>query len=596
MTTEQTILAGILLLAVAGFIWGRFRHDLVALAALLAAAFTGLVPAREAFSGFGHPAVITVAAVLILSGALQRTGAVDEWTRRLLPAAAGPSATVAVLCGFVAFLSAFMNNIGALALLMPAAVQAAGRLGIPPGRLLMPLSFSSLLGGMTTLIGTPPNLVVAGFRAEATGAPFGMFDFSLVGIPVALAGVAFVSLLGWRLVPQRDSGADRGFDIGAYLTEARVPEKAKAVGMLLADIEAALAKEDAQIVGFIRDGERVVVPDPRWRARPGDILVLEAEPRALNSALSRLGLVIEEAKGPEDEPAGKRRTANAGELRLVELVLRPGSPIAGLSAADILLRRRHGVSLLAISRQGRRSISRLRQTRFAAGDVLLLQGPPQAIADFAAAAGAVPLADRPLALPDRKRGARAAGIFAAAVLLAAFGVLPPALAFTTGALLVVAARILPLRRLYEEVDWSVVVLLGALIPVAAAMETTGAAALFAGALLSLIGPGNPVLVLLVLMLCTVILTDVMNNTATAAVMSPIAIGTAAGLGVSPDAFLMGVAIASSCAFNTPIGHQNNTLILGPGGFRFGDYWRMGLPLDLLVLAVSVPLLLVAFPL
>jgi di/tricarboxylate transporter len=595
MTTEQAILVAILLLAIAGFIWGRFRHDLVAIAALLAASLAGLVPAAQAFAGFGHPAVVTVAAVLVLSGALQRTGAVDEWTRRLLPAGVGPSATIAALCAMVAFLSAFMNNIGALALLMPAAIQAAGRLGLPPGRLLMPISFASLLGGMTTLIGTPPNLIVSGFRAEATGTPFAMFDFSLVGVPVAVAGIAFVALVGWRLIPKRDSGADRPLDIGAYLTEARVPEKAKAAGMPLAEIEAALARADAQVVGFIRDGERIAAPDPRWRARPGDILVLEAEPRALAAALTSLGLVIEDGRGSEEEGTPRRRAADAGELRLVELVLRPGSPIAGLSAADIQLRRRHGVSLLAISRQGRRSVSRLRQTRFAAGDVLLLQGPPQALAEFAAAAGGVPLADRPLALPDRKRGARAAAIFAAAVLVAATGLLPPALAFAGGALLVVVARVLPVRRLYEDVDWSVIVLLGALMPVAAALETTGAAALLAGAMLSLVGPGSPALVLLVLMASTVMLTDVMNNSATAAVMCPIAIGVAGALGISPDAFLMGVAIASSCAFNTPIGHQNNTLILGPGGFRFGDYWRMGLPLELLVLAVSVPLLLVAFP-
>ena len=594
INADQATIFAILAAAVAAFIWGRFRHDLVALAALLAAALTGVVPAPEAFAGFGHPAVITVAAVLILSGALQRTGAVDEWTRRLLPAGAGPSATIAAFAALVAFLSAFMNNVGALALLMPAAIQAAGRLGVPPGRLLMPLSFASLLGGMTTLIGTPPNLIVSGFRAEATGASFAMFDFSLVGVPVALAGIAFIALLGWRLIPQRDSGAERPFDIGAYLTEARVPEKAKAAGMPLAEIEAALARADAQVVGFIRDGERIAAPDPRWRARPGDILVLEAEPRALAAALSGLGLVIEEAKSAEEEGA-PRRAADAAELRLVELVLRPGSPIAGLSAADIRLRRRHGVSLLAISRQGRRSVSRLRQTRFAAGDVLLVQGPPQAVAEFAAAAGAVPLAERPLALPDRKRGARAAAIFAAAVAAAAAGLLPPALAFAGGALLVVAARILPVRRLYDDVDWSVIVLLGALLPVAAALETTGAAALLAGGLLSLVGQENPALVLLVLMACTVLLTDAMNNAATAAVMCPIAVGAAGALGLSPDAFLMGVAIASSCAFNTPIGHQNNTLILGPGGFRFGDYWRLGLPLELLVLAVSVPLLLLAFP-
>jgi di/tricarboxylate transporter len=366
--------------------------------------------------------------------------------------------------------------------------------------------------------------------------------------------------------------------------------------MLLSEIEAALEKADAQAVGFIRDGERVVAPDPRWRVRPGDILVLEAEPRALTAALSSLGLVLEEAKAAEEEDATVKRRSAPSDVRLVELVLRPGSPIAGLSASDILLRRRHGVSLLAISRQGRRSVSRLRQTRFAAGDVLLLQGPSQALSDFAAAAGAVPLADRPLRLPERRKGALAALAFGLAVLAAAFGLLPPAIAFAAGALGVVALGVLPVRRVYDEVDWSVIVLLGALIPVADALARTGAAAALAEGLLGVVGSERPWLVLLALMAATMLLTDFMNNAATAAVMCPIALGLAGTLGLNPDAFLMGVAIASSCAFNTPIGHQNNTLILGPGGFRFGDYWRLGLPLGALALAVSVPMLLLVFPL
>ena len=596
MSVEQAIVVAVLALAVIGFVWGRYRHDVVALGALLAATAAGAVQAADAFAGFAHPAVITVAAVLVLSGALQRTGAVDDVARRLLPGASGVTGTIAALAGTCAVLSAFMNNIGALALLMPVAIQQAQRLGIPPGRVLMPLSFASLLGGMTTLIGTPPNLIVAGFRAQDGTPPFGMFDFTPVGGAVAVAGVAFVAFLGWRLVPSREQAGARPFDIGAYLTEARVPEKAKAAGMLLSEIEAALEKADAQAVGFIRDGERVVAPDPRWRVRAGDILVLEAEPRALTAALSALGLVLEEAKAAEEEQdATEKRRPPAGDMRLVELVLRPGSPIAGLSAADILLRRRHGVSLLAISRQGRRSVSRLRQTRFAAGDVLLLQGPSQALSDFAAAAGAVPLADRPLRLPERRKGALAALTFGAAVLAAAVGVVPPAIAFAAGAFGVVVLGVLPARRLYDEVDWSVIVLLAALIPVAEALAASGAAAVLANGLLGLVGTERPWVVLLALMAATMLLTDFMNNAATAAVMCPIALGIAAALGLNADAFLMGVAIAASCAFNTPIGHQNNTLILGPGGFRFGDYWRLGLPLELLVLAVSVPLLLLVFP-
>ena len=596
MTVEQTIVVAILALAVIGFIWGRYRHDVVALGTLLVATAAGAVPAAQAFAGFGHPAVITVAAVLVLSGALQRTGAVDALARRLLPGGAGVTGTIASLCTAVALLSAFMNNIGALALLMPVAIQQAARLGIPPGRVLMPVAFASLLGGMTTLIGTPPNLIVAGFRAQGDTPPFGMFDFTPVGGAVAVVGVAFVAFLGWRLVPSRERAGDRPFDIGAYLTEARVPEKAKAAGMLISEIEAALEKADAQAVGFIRDGERVVAPDPRWRVRAGDILVLEAEPRALTAALSSLGLVLEEAKAAEEEDAAVARRASPGDERLVELVLRPGSPIAGLSAADILLRRRHGVSLLAISRQGRRSVSRLRQTRLAAGDVLLVQGPAQALSDFAASAGAVPLADRPLRLPEQRNGALAALAFGTAVVVAALGLAPPAIAFAAGALGVVVLGVLPVRRVYEEVDWSVIVLLGALIPVADALATTGAAAVLAEALLGVVGTERPWLVLLALMAATMLLTDFMNNAATAAVMCPIALGIAGALGLHPDALLMGVAIAASCAFNTPIGHQNNTLILGPGGFRFGDYWRLGLPLELLVLAVSVPMLLLVFPL
>jgi di/tricarboxylate transporter len=616
------VLAILLILAgtVGLFLWGVWRHDMVALAALLACVATGLVEPDAAFAGFGHPAVISVACVLVLSRGLQNTGAVDALTRRLLPAKAGPSLSILALAALAALLSAFMNNVGALALLMPVAVQMARRLELSPGQLLMPLAFGSILGGMTTLIGTPPNLIVSGFRAEQGAGGFGMFDFSAVGVAVALAGLALIGLGGWRLVPRRSDGADGGFESGTYFTEARIGEDSRSDGKRLRELETALEDIDAQIVGLIRNELRVIAPHPGRRVRAGDILVIEAEAEALAGALSALELTLEEAKptGSEEaaEPAdddervveakrdeaddGKatteRSAARSDEIVLVELAVLPGASIVGRSPSELLLRSRHGLNLLALSRQGRRSQARLRSVRFASGDLLLVQGSPEAISGFAAEAGCVPLAERELRIPDRRQALTAAAILLTAVAAAGFGLLPAAVAFAAGALASLALRTVPARAVYQAIDWPVIVLLGALIPVAGAMESTGAADLIATLLLEDLARGQPVLALALIMVVTMTLSDLMNNAATAAVMCPIALGTAAALGVSADAFLMAVAIGASCAFLTPIGHQNNTLILGPGGFRFGDYWPLGLCIEVAVVAVSLPLLLWVWPL
>lgn len=634
MQNDQIFLLSILVATIAMFLWGRWRHDMVALGALLVCVLAGLVPSAEAFNGFGHPAVITVACVLVLSQGLQNSGAVDVLSRKVLPASAGPVLTISALTGLGALLSAFMNNVGALALLMPVAMQVAVRLEFPPGRVLMPLAFGSILGGMTTLIGTPPNLIVSGFRAQTGNNTFGMFDFTPVGLAVAGSGIVFIILLGWRLVPARKRSGVEGFETGAYLTEVRIPADSKADGMTLREVEKVLDENDAQVVGLIRNEVRLTAPNPGRPLRAGDILVIEAEAETLTNVLSSLGLALAEAKeaepesdaeatekekstarakdmqakkqedvpeeaddsGEQQEEEEKEEAPATDEIVLLELAVLPQSQLVGRSATNILLRTRYGINLLAVSRQGRRSTARLRSMRFAAGDVLLMQGPPDALSEFAVNWGCVPLAERALRIPDKRKAMIASGIMLLAIGGAAFGLLPAAISFAAGVLASMVLRTVSPRAVYDAIDWPVIVLLAALIPVAGAMEATGTASLIAHFLLDGVAQGHAILALALILVVTMTLSDLVNNAATAAVMCPIAIGTAAALGVNPDAFLMAVAIGASCAFLTPIGHQNNTLILGPGGFRFGDYWRLGLPLEILVVAIGIPVLLVVWPL
>ena len=612
MTQDQGLIFAILAATMGLFIWGRWRHDIVALGALLACVIAGLVPDQQAFTGFGHPAVITVACVLVLSFGLQRTGAVDVMAQRILPADAGPMLSIAALTGLGAVLSAFMNNVGALALLMPIALKIASKQELPPGRLLMPLAFGTILGGMTTLIGTPPNLIVSSFRAQSGAGPFAMFDFSPVGVAVALTGVVFIALVGWRLVPRREVAGAASFDTGTYITEARVKEGAKAVGKSLREVEQLLEEADAQVVGMVRNKLRLTAPNPRRILQADDVLMIEAEPEALGDVLSKLGLTLEAAKTvdnksvAEDADAGQtkadkhkadeKKDSSHEERVLQELLVRPDSQLIGLAASNIRLRHRYNINLLAISRHSHRSIKRLRSTQFERGDVLLMQGESSDITDFASDYACVPLADRAISIPNPAQAGFAAGVMLLAVVLAAFGVLSAAVAFAAGVLVFMVARIVPLRLLYQSIDWPVIVLLGAMIPVAGAMSETGAADLLARLLMEHIAQGNPVVVLTLLLVVTMTLSDFMNNAATAAVMCQIALSAASQLGVSPDSLLMAVAIGASCSFLTPIGHQNNTLILSPGGFRFGDYWRLGLPMEIIVVVISVPLLLLVWPL
>lgn len=570
---------------------GRWRYDVVALLALMVVALAGIVPAGEVFAGFGHPAVVTVAAVLVVSRGLQNSGVVELIAARLGRIGSRPVPQILALVAAVTVASAFMNNVGALALLLPVAIRMARKSGTPPSVLLMPLAFGSLLGGLMTLIGTPSNIIIATFRAQNGAPPFGMFDFTPVGGAVALAGVLFVALVGWRLIPQRKSQASREelFDVEAYMSELRVLDEAKTVGQTVRELEAS-TEGDVVVVGLIRGERRLPAPSGFETLRAGDILVVKADPEALAALVEAGGLELVGSKGPGAEALG------SDEVSVVEAVVARDAAIDGKTPRGLNLRWRYGLNLLGLSRQGERVQQRLKSVRIRAGDILLLQGRTDGLPDALAALGLLPLAERGLRLGPPRRILLGVGLFGAALAVAAAGLVPVQVAFVSTALLMVLAGLLSLREVYDSIDGPIIVLLGAMIPVGGALETTGGAQTIASGLLAVGRALPPAAALAAVLVATMFLSDVINNAAAAVLMAPIAINVAAGLGASADPFLMAVAIGASCAFLTPIGHQSNTLVMGPGGYRFGDYWRMGLPLEVLIAAVALPLLLRVWPL
>lgn len=590
LTFDQGVVFAVLGIALILFVRGPFRYDFVALLALLAVTITGVVPASDAFAGFGHPAVITVAAVLVISAALQEAGVVDLLVRPLARLGNRISVNIIALTVLVAVLSAFMNNVGALALMMPVAIRMATRGGFPPSALLMPLAFASLLGGLTTLIGTPPNIIIAGFRETETGDPFRMFDFAPVGAAVAAVGVAFIGLAGWRLVPRRQSTASEKdiFEIDRYLSEVLVPSGSRADGALVGDVES-VDESYTVVAGILRDGQHFVAPSAFEVLRAGDVLSIEADPDTLGELVRKFGLEFTGAVGETGIPS-----ANLG---LIDAVILPRSPLVGRTPSGIALRTSYGVNLLAVARRGTPVGSRLSRIRLTAGDIVLLQGPTLAWAEVLRTLACAPLRSEPeLAARTGRRVLLAAAIFGVALLLTATGILAAQVSLMSAAVAMVVARVIRPGEVYESIDWPIIVLLGAMLPVGTAFETSGGAARVADAILTVSSDLPDAVSLIVLMVATMLLSNVLNNAAAAVLMAPIGIGLAHELGVSIDPMLMAVAIGASSPFLTPIGHQSNTLVFGPGGYRFGDYWRLGLPLQAIVVAVAVPMLLIVWPL
>jgi di/tricarboxylate transporter len=591
-TTPQILLFAILLLLFALLIWGRWRYDLVAFAALVTALVAGVVPADQAFAGFGHPATVVVALVLVVSRGLSNSGVVEYLAGKVIDATRPLFAHIGIMSGLAAVLSAVMNNVAALALLMPVDLEAAAKAKRSPALTLMPLSFASILGGLATLIGTPPNIIIATFRGEALGEPFDMFDFTPVGATCALAGVLFVALVGWRLIPTERGAHDSPrelFELEDYVAELKVPEGAKAIDQKVAELTEPSESSDIQVLGLIRRGNRLPAGARQVRVIEGDVLVLQAGPEAIEKFAGAHGLdYVDTDQGPG--------ILKGGDLELAEVVVPPGARIDKRSALSLRLLQRYSVHLLGVSRQGQRLRERVRRLVVQAGDVLLLLGPSEELNEAVQRIGCLPLAKRGLQVLQREKAGLAVATFVAAIGLASFGLIYLPVALAAVVAVYVFAGIVPLRELYDSVEWPVIVLLGSLIPIGQALETSGGTALIAGGLVSLSAGQSAAVVLTLLMIITMTLSDVMNNTATAVIAAPIALDVAGRLGVNPDPFLMAVAIAASCAFLTPIGHKNNTLIMGPGGYKFGDYWRMGLPLEVLVIVVSVPMILLVWPL
>ncbi len=591
MTFEQTALFALFAAVFALMLWGRFRYDIVAFSALMIAVVLGLVPTKEAFSGFGHPATLVVALVLIVSAGLVRSGAVFLITRTLVDSSRSLGSHIGLMGGIGAVLSAFMNNVAALALLMPVDIQTARKTGRAPGLSLMPLSFATILGGMATLIGTPPNIIIASIRQETLGEPFGMFDFAPVGGIAALAGLIFVALIGWRLIPQRaqETGGSEA-QLADYIAELTVPEGAKLIGERLGTLDKEAEQADIAILGLIREGKRRYGRSAGAVLQAGDTLVIEATPEALDEFRASLSLNFSDA-------ARQEKLTAAGEgLEVIEVVVPETARINGRSAQSLGLAWRQSTVLLGLSRQGRRLTNHIRQTEIEAGDILLLLCPRERGADVTDWLGCLPLAERGLAVTANDKTWAAIGMFGLAVLAASLGLVYLPVALGLVVIGYVLIKVLPVAELYDHVEWPVVVLLGSMIPLGAALDASGGTALIANGLIDLTAGMPSWMVLTVLMVVTMTLSDVLNNTATAIVAAPVGIQMANTLGVSPDPFLMAVAVAASAAFLTPIGHKNNTLVLGPGGYRFGDYWRMGLPLEILVIAVSIPSILLFWPL
>ena len=590
MTNHQIILFCLLGIVFGLLVWGKIRYDLVAFGALIVAVVIGVVPQESAFDGFGHHATVIIALVLIVSRGLSNSGAIELIARHVIDAGRSLFMHISVMSGVSAILSALMNNVAALALLMPIDMQAASKAKRSPALSLMPLSFASILGGMITLIGTPPNIIIASFREQAVGEPFGMFDFTPVGLVTAIVGVIFIALIGWRMIPVH--GSDQGaaaklFDIKEYIAEVRVAEDSEAIGQKIRDLDGAAEDADVAIIGLVRNGRRFPGRARYETVTSGDLLVIKANAEAIDAFVGTLGL---EYVGSE-----KRDGLIGEDLSLIEIVIPENARIEGRTALSLQLLYRHGVTLLGVSRKGKSFRDRVRKLTIQSGDVLLLLGPTDRLDYITSWLGGLPLKARDLQLVQREKAWIAVASFVVAIGAATMGLLhlPEALALVC--MVMIAFKIVPLRDLYTSIEWPVIVLLGSMIPIGSALEASGGTALIAQEIVNFAEGYGPVIVLSLLMIVTMTLSDVLNNTATTVIAAPIAIDIANRLSVNPDPFLMAVAVAASCAFLTPIGHKNNTLIMGPGGYRFGDYWRMGLPLEVIVVVVSIPMILIVWP-
>jgi di/tricarboxylate transporter len=591
LTLHQTEAFAIVAVMLGLFVSDRLRYDVVAALALSCAALTGIVPREKVFEGFSNPVIIIIASVLVLGRAVAVSGVIEAATRRLLTRLRTTSLQVGALTACVTFLSAFMKNVGTLGIFMPIAIQTAERSKRSPSLYLMPLAFGSLVGGTITQIGTSPNLLISAVRQETQGKPFTLFDFTPVGLPLSVMAIGFLAV-GWRLIPKGRKGqapVERRFEIEQYTSEARLPPGSPLADRTVGELEA-LGDGNVVVSAIIREGHGRYVPGRHWTLYAGDLLILQGDPVTLKPVIDQGGL---ELLGAVELPATGSKD---DELEAVEAVVIEGSMMAGQTLETLRVRQRFGVNVLAVGRSGHRIRDRLRRTRFQVGDTVVIQGRQGGLTDALAQLGCLPLAERNLALGQQRPRLLPVAVLAAAIIVIATRLVPAEVAFFVAATLVVLFRVLSPKQAYDAIDWPIIVMLGCLIPVGEALKDTGAAGLIGNALTLVAAhlPGS--LAVGFILVTTMLVTPFLHHAPAVLVMGPVAASVAGNLGFGADAFLMAVALGASCDFLTPIGHQNNLLVMAPGGYRFSDYWRMGLPLSCLIVGLGTWLIILTWPL
>lgn len=591
MTFQQGLAFGLVGLTIGAFIWGRFRYDLVAVVALVAGLAIGIIPAEAAFDGFKNDVTVIIACALIVSAAFARSGVIELAMRRVMPLLKTERSQVPVLTGAVTLLSMATKNVGALAIMMPVELQVARQTKSSPSRLLMPMAFGAMAGGMVTLVGTAPNIIVAEVRQSIVGEPFAMFDYAPVGLALTLIALAFLAF-GYRLLPRDRQGAtsmSAALAANAYATEVRAPE-GWAPGSMTVSALAALGDDEVKIMALIRSGKRRLSPRGNVVVKAGDALLIEGEQQALEGFVSRAQMNLIR----DDRPVPIATASE--EIAIVEAVIGRNSPLQGQSVRSSDLYGQHGINLLGVSRSGFQLTQHLRTAKLAPGDIILLQGAEQALPVALRALDLLPLAERQVQLGSVRRRFMPAVVLACAMTLVGLGLVPVAVAFFGAAVVIVALGGLKMREAYAALDGPLLVLIAALIPVSDAIQSTGGSDLIAG-LLRHVFTGLPGVVAITgVMLASMAVTPFLNNAATVLIVAPIGATLAKQLGYDPDPFLMAVAVGAACDFLTPIGHQCNTLVMGPGGYKFSDYPRLGAPLSALVLVTGPSLILLFWPL
>ena len=588
MRTDQMLIVALIGVMMAAFVWGKYRYDLVAAGALVIALLLGLVSPKDACSGFADDIVIIVACALIVSAAISRSGVMDIAMRRLHPELRGPRTQLLILVFICAVLSAFVKNIGALAIMIPVAIQLARKSSVSPSLFLMPMSFASLLGGLMTQIGTSPNIIVSRVRQEMTGQPFSMFDYTPVGAALTAVGLVFL-VTCYKLLPVRvreTASLEEAVKIDNYTTEATVGAESNAIGQPVSDL-LKLASGAAVITAIIGSNGKRRTPLPDMLMKAGDVLILEGEQDALDTIVSHGNLSLREHHSA--------LRAEGIVHSAVEAIVGERSKLVGLSAKDISLFHVSGLNLLAVSRRGKRFVERLGEIKIQHGDIVLLQGQLNELPELLREWDCLPLVEREVKLGMTRNALVPLGILLVAMAATAFAHVPVAAAFFAAAFLIILTGSLPLREAYNALDAPILVMLAVLIPVSDALRKTGTTDVIAAQLSSTAQILPAYGAIAMILLAAMAVTPFLNNAATVLVMAPIAATFATQLGYKPEPFLMAVAIGAGCDFLTPIGHQCNTLVMGPGGYRFGDYWRLGLPLSLIVVVVSVPMLMAFWP-